>query len=397
MIEPHSSGHHGPYLEWMANGLAEGNFEVTIATTPESMEHPSFRSLVKGNEKIRIVPITGLSHSDAPIRLSSLVTRELAYWRYFKKCHNELSRDMRPDVVFLPYLDYCLYAFGLLGSPFERLPWVGLAMRPSFHYQEMGVVAPRPALAILKKHLFFRMLGNHHLRSLLTIDQPLATYMISHAKLGAKVIFFPEPVRWAELPNKTFARNELCLPPKRNLILVYGAITERKGIKTLLRAMASAEFPESTDVILAGKQSAEIDKLLTEPWISDLIKKQRLILLNRFIEDSEEPTLFSSVDIVWLGYQQHYSSSGVLAQAAAARRPVIACHEGIIGWQTSRYFLGRTVNTTDPAAINLAIKSILDHRDECANDPALNAFSWSTVPEAVYALSKALSNESDIS
>lgn len=364
MIEPHSSGHHGPYLEWMAAGLAERGFGITIATIPESIEHPSFQSLAQSNKEIQIVPVSGLSHETTSHRLSGLMARELSYWRFFKKCYKDLSANVKPDVVFLPYLDYCLYAIGLLGSPFEDRPWVGLAMRPSFHYEEMGVVAPRPALANFKKKLFFRMLRNRYLRSLLTIDEPLADYLLNHAKSDDKVTFFPEPVGWTDLPNRTEARKEFGLPPERKLILVYGAITERKGVVELLRAVASPEFPDSVDVLLAGKLSTKIQNLLNEPWAAALTGRGRLVCLNRFIENSEEPSLFAAADIVWLGYQKHYSSSGVLTQAGAAGRQVIACTEGVIGWQTKRHALGAIVPSTDSQHVAAAIHELFGQYDD---------------------------------
>lgn len=388
IIEPHADGHHGPYLEWMASGLAERGFRITIATTPESLEHASFRALGKFDEKIRIVPMSGLSHETTDHRWLGLIARELSYWRFFKKCYKDLSTDVRPDVVFLPYLDYCLYAIGLLGSPFEDRPWVGLAMRLSFHYREMDVIAPRPALANIKKKLFLRMLRNRLLRSLLTIDEPLADYLVGHGKADDKVTFFPEPVGWTDLPNRNEARDELNLSLERTLILVYGAITERKGVVKLLRAMASPAFPASVDVLLAGKQSPEIRELVREPWTTALLTEGRLICLDRFIDGREERCLFGAADIVWLGYRGHYTPSGVLAQAAAAGRPIIACKEGIIGWQAERHKLGALVS---PAQVNEIIDGInaLINREDLHED-RLPSWHYSDISTACELLSNAL-------
>jgi hypothetical protein len=80
--------------------------------------------------------------------------------------------------------------------------------------------------------------------------------------------------------------------------------------------------------------------------VGELVAQGRLKIIDRFISAAEEPALFSAADIVWLGYQGHYSSSGVLCQAAATKRPVLATNEGLIGWQTSRHGLGRTVDVS---------------------------------------------------
>jgi len=47
IFEPRVDGHHGPYVQWMAVGLAERGFDVTLVTLPESMTHPSMQEFKK--------------------------------------------------------------------------------------------------------------------------------------------------------------------------------------------------------------------------------------------------------------------------------------------------------------------------------------------------------------
>lgn len=361
ILEPHAAGHHGPYLHWMAAGLAERGLSVTIVTLPKSMEHPSLRALVDSDAAIRIIPFAGASEQPQQgHRTRGLIAREFAYWQMFRHWYKAHLDTVQPDVVFLPYLDYCLYAIGILGSPFGNCPWVGLSMRPSFHYQEMGVIAPQPSLAAIKKTLFFRLLNNRHLRCLLTIDEPLREYLAGTHGSASKVAFLPEPAEFAILPEAAGSKQELGLSIERKLILVYGSITQRKGVIELLRALADPTFPPSVDVLLAGKLSPEINALLAEPWANELITQGRLRLLGRFIECKEEPILFAAADIVWLGYRSHYAASGVLIQAAQAGRPVLACEEGIIGWQTRRHGLGEVVRPEEVSSIIVGVSALLE-------------------------------------
>lgn len=381
ILEPHVSGHHGPYLQWMVQGLAEHGFDVTAVTLQESLTHPCIQAMLNTKERD-----SGKSHdliqsSAAALPqgenggAASLLARELAYWRLFRTWYKTYSATVRPDVVFLPYLDYCLYAIGLLGSPFGNCPWVGLSMRPSFHYQEMGVIAPRPSLAAIKKTLFFRMLTNRHLQCLLTIDEPLMEYLANAHGSASKVAFLPEPAELDALPEAVGSKQRLGLSIERKLILVYGSITQRKGVIELMRALADPTFPPSVDVLLAGKLSPEIYALLAESWADELIIQGRLRLLNRFIECNEEPILFAAADIVWLGYRNHYAASGVLIQAAQAGRPVLACEKGIIGWQTRRHELGEVVHPEEVSSIITGVSTLLERapasfeggrRNQCA-------------------------------
>ena len=357
ILEPHAVGHHGPYLRWIAGGLIERGLDVTVVTLPESLIHPSVQTIhetlkAEDRERLKIIK----SASGVPGDLGSLrgkvslAKREFGYWSLFRAWYKEYAPAARPSVVFLPYLDYCLYAIGLLGSPFGNSPWAGIAMRPSFHYPELGIIAPRPSLASLKKALFFRVLRNRSLRCLLTIDEPLREFL-AKTEYSEKAVFLPEPAKMSSLPGSQDAKRRLGLPLDRKLILVYGAITERKGLPELLHAVMEAAFPQSVDVLVAGRISPEIDKFLSCPRMAKLIAQGRIRLFNRFIDTVEEPFLFAAADIVWLGYRKHYGSSGVLAQAASARRPVISCEEGVLGWQTRRHSLGAVIDVEDPALV----------------------------------------------
>lgn len=364
IFEPHGHGHHGPYLQWMATGLAERGMKVTVVTLPDAMEHPSMRALsaagqIVGNGTLRLVasPSKGFSlgRDDSSGRLAA---REWAYWNLFRRWYQLHAGDVRPDLIFLPYLDYCLYAIGLLGSPFGEVAWSGLAMRPSFHYKQIGVIAPKPRFSGMKQALFFRMLKNKYMSRLLTVNEPLAQYLVDRGM--GKTVFFPEPADFVDLPETSNARHQLGLSPDRRIILVYGAISRRKGIVELLEAVADPTFSPIVDVILAGRISSEIGEALDQPVNRALVSQGRLKVFDRFIEEQEESLLFAAADIVWIGYHGHYNSSGILVQAAKARRPVVACRDGIIGWQTERYNLGRTVDPRHKVSVIAAVSSLLE-------------------------------------
>lgn len=400
ILEPNVDGHHGPYLQWMAAGLVDRGFEVTVVTLPEALAHPALKALEKtalndGMGSLRLV--AGAVSSTLPSgpigNMTALAIGQFAYWRLFRAWYRSHADHVRPDVIYLPYLDYCLYAIGLLGSPFGRCPWVGLTMRPSFHYHSLGVIAPRPAQAGFKRLLFLRALYNRHLRRLLTIDEPLASYLSHRWPLGSKATFFPEPGEFGMLPAQDEAKRSFGLAPDRKLILLYGGLTARKGVGELLRAMDTPGFPAMVDVLLAGRVADPlIQNILNESRITALRGQGRVKVIDRFIDSAEEPVLFAAADIVWVGYRGHYNASGVLVQAATAGRPVLACEEGVLGWQTRRHGLGRTVNPADIGAVVATIDALL--REHPVDNPGSHRSStgWytPTFSEAQDALATAL-------
>ncbi|MEJ2452272.1 MAG: hypothetical protein P8047_16705, partial [Gammaproteobacteria bacterium] len=171
-----------------------------------------------------------------------------------------------------------------------------------------------------------------------------------------------EPADLGDLPAQGMARQKLGLNEARKVILLYGSVTVRKGVVELLQALATPDFPENVDILLAGKVvEPAIRKLLDTPPKLALRDAGRLTVIDRFIEPLEEPTFFAAADIIWLGYKGHYSASGLLVQAAAANRPVLACREGIIGWQTQRHNLGLAINPGNTDEVSAAVKTLLDN------------------------------------
>jgi glycosyltransferase involved in cell wall biosynthesis len=348
----------------MSEGLARRGFDVTVVSQPGTFTAPSLKVVGERDASIeaaiRVFPFTGFVPSKPHGgRTHGLVAREFAYWRFFRDWYHGHAKAVRPDVVFVPYLDSCLYAVGALGSPFGKSPWAGVAMRPAFHYEEMGIVAPKPRLAAIKKALVFRVLRNEHLRSLLTIDEPLADYLRHRPGLSGKVVFLPQPAEFRNLAGPTDAKRSLGLRTSASLMLAYGALSRRKGVVELLQALADPAFPPSVDVLLAGQVEADLRDLLGQTWVATLRARGRLSILNRIVGAEEERMLFAAADIVWLGYRGHYTPSGVLAQAASAGCSVVACEEGIIGWQTRRHGLGEVVSPENTSEVVSAVKRLL--------------------------------------
>jgi hypothetical protein len=86
-----------------------------------------------------------------------------------------------------------------------------------------------------------------------------------------------------------------------------------------------------------------------------LIDNNRVKIINQIVTDEFEGMVFDAADIVWLGYKNHFTSSGVLNLAAINRKVIIATNQGMIGWLTKEKNLGITVDIQDINSIKNAI------------------------------------------
>jgi hypothetical protein len=135
------------------------------------------------------------------------------------------------------------------------------------------------------------------------------------------------------------------------------------------------------DVVLAGEVGQDVRPLLRQPWVERLLLAGRIRLLDRYIDLAEEHLLFAAVDIVWLGYVGHYTGSAVLEQAAASGRPVIACEDGLIGWETQRHSLGKVITPGSTPEIVAAVHAF-EREWKAGSVPAVQKKEANTIARA---------------
>lgn len=374
ILEPRARGHYGPYASWIAHSLAQAGHAVTVVTTRSAAVERPMRELAASEpdaarSAIRLVTDSALIPESGGPGLRSMLGQELRHYRLFRRWYRRYAGEVRPDLVFVPCLDHCLHACAAFGSPFGATPWGGLSMWRRFHYRRVGISGPVGTLRWVKERLFLRLLRQATLRCLFTLDESLILYRDEYQPSADKLVLLPDPCDLDGTADAGEARRRLGLPEGRAVVLVYGSITARKGVSELLSAMNRPDFPPQGDVLLAGKVSADLQRTLEAPEVKRLVERGRVRLIDRFVEPDEEPSLFAASDIVWLGYRDHYGPSGVLVQAARARRPVLVPAAGILGWQTRRHRLGEIIDPFDPRSVIAGIERLLARERKKDNPP----------------------------
>lgn len=304
------------------------------------------------NLTIATVPDENFEHT-LKTKTSNL-SREIYIRNTFKHAYNVENNKKHIDFVFIPYLDYCLYAIGLLGSPFKKTTWGGICMRPSFHHKQHGVISPTPKLSKLKEIIFTKILSIKSLGKIFTIDETLKKHIeLHHSEKNGKISYLADPAELVGNHTSVSARLELGIPNDANVILVYGSIDERKGVRALVKAIKKSSI-KNTHLLLVGKQSESIKEFLAHE-IPEIVSKHRYHYLDRFVTDEEQQMVFAASNIVWLGYQNHFTMSGVLVLAALSGKPVIGTNKGLIGWYIKEKEIGCYIDATNEEEINTAI------------------------------------------
>jgi len=349
VFQPEARGHHMIlYLRHIAREAVRRGWRLHLVTTHEATSHPAYR-VVKGEcgDRMTTSPVPDARYPRENPTALSLLAFQLRQHRIFAMAYRRLAATDRPDVVLVENLDHCDKAISLLGSPFGDAPFVGLQMAVRFHHRRMGVRGGASRQDRMYEWLFRRLLRVPTLRSLVVIDEALAEYtQRAHLAEKEKVRFVPDAASLSGKESREQTRQALGLLAEQVGVLVYGALSERKGLAELLAAVADERCPERIVLVLAGVRDAHVDDLLGGADARRLRAEGRLIDIPGFLDDAGEFRVFRAADVVWLGYRGFPGMSGVLVQAAVMGLPIIACAEGIIGWLAARYGVGKVVDVS---------------------------------------------------
>lgn len=152
---------------------------------------------------------------------------------------------------------------------------------------------------------------------------------------GQCIHILPDP--WPSRPALDMgeARRRLGLPEDRKLFLHFGESSERKGLLDAMDAwMRIGDLPGVTLVRAGVMAPGQADAM------SVLVRRGRAILREGYVPDDQVDLYLRACDWLLMPYRFHEGSSGLLAGAAAAVRPVIAPNYGLIGHRITSSNLG---------------------------------------------------------
>jgi hypothetical protein len=343
IVETQYQGHYlTGYIKYILRALPKKKFKIVILTTKKSKKKGigAFNILRKENNKIVTEIIDDLNFKNH--NLISLILYQIRTYFLIKNKFKKIHKKYNFCHVFVNSFQHFDKMFSILGSPFAEVKYSGIFLGPKFHLRNLH---NKELYNFIIKFLFKRLISNKNLLLLVINDELLLNFI---KKKGYdpfnKIKFLHDPKEFNYKFNKIYSRKRLNLPNKSFLILAYGAIINTKGIEELLKIFNNKNLNPQIKVVIAGEKIGSMLDYLDNLEVKKLIKNKKIFIFNGWQTEITESLLFSASDVVWIGYKNYYSPSGVLYQAVSINLPVITSNKEIIHWTNIKYKLGLSVD-----------------------------------------------------
>lgn len=362
-MEPVGTGHHMTlYLKNILREARYRNFSISLLTTKEATLTEGYSAAVEDIEDNLNIYFMDSIEFKKKMGVLEIMFKNLLWWINLRKSFVEILKNNKPDIIYIPSIDFFSKSLSLLGSPFGRVPFFGLEVSPKIHLKKelnRNIIASN-----FYFFLFKRMMNISTLLKLFVIDSLFFNFAVKKInKNKDKLTYVPDFGTLDKKFSKGEARKNLGISESDNLILIYGSISKRKGIFELLKSLKNDDIRPNLKIILAGVPD-NIFLREYESFLSNNNFLQNLIVERFFYHNlSDESLVFSAADIVWLGYKDFYNSSGVMHQSVFAQRPVLSSKNGLIGNYTKKHKIGITIDTKSKNEIVNSINEIFDQKN----------------------------------
>ncbi|AFZ35029.1 glycosyl transferase group 1 [Stanieria cyanosphaera PCC 7437] len=384
LFELNPGGHHPGYLQhlikyWCAQQFP-GHLDVLISREFAD-KHPQIVSLGNNHSRVTFVQITPEEQN----QLFNSEQLEHSFSGRIKRAFQEYQILSRYTKVlgtthcFLMYLDTILLRLAIS----SKLPcrFSCIYFRPIFHYANFPSYSSEDREWLWRwrdRVCLPRLLNSSYLDTLFCLDSVVIEELNRMSK-SPKAIHLPDPVQIYNHPASEIEqlKNSLAIEPGRKVFLLFGALSERKGLFKLLEAITTLtpELSQQLCLLLVGPITPR-DQASLEAHLTKLPNFVQIIRIDRFIPDEEIQPYFQISDVILAPYQRHIGMSAILVRAATAQKPVLASHFGLMGEITRRYQLGLAVDSTIPAQIAEGLCRFLQTSPEAlCNRSQMNQFA----------------------
>jgi glycosyltransferase involved in cell wall biosynthesis len=335
VFEQWLGGHYFNYLELLVPRLAELADEVIVAMTRAAIDSERF--------KTQLGAVAALPR----VRFEASVPRAdpALPWRERMQLLLNLKAavaEARPDYLLVPSADAQTLAMGAFGH-------VGISILPrelpseaTFHNGYGPAIRNRKQAV---KELIYRAGYSGCTWSHLNFVNFLyfehaareRRSWIDRARLVA------DPVPRAPRLDRVAARRLLGIPEQGRYLGLLGGLDQRKALPELLAAFRAAALGAQDRLLLGGRLDDGFRRLIDSDY-QDLVRSDRLVLIDRFLTDDELLQGFGALDLVCATYRDFPGLASLMLKGLAAGRPVLAQNFGWSEALINRFAIGHTVD-----------------------------------------------------
>jgi glycosyltransferase involved in cell wall biosynthesis len=383
-----NGGHHGTYLGYLVQAWLQEPFStrLTLVVSPQfHTVHQEVVALVDTHSQVELLVISDAE--DAQRKQASGLQLGFVEWKLF--CH--YAQRVRATHAMLMYFDY--FQLAIVFSQPCPCPFSAIYFRPTFHYQTFTNTTftfKDQVRSWRQKVLLTLALKNPQFHTLFSLD-PFAVKTIQQFRLPPAIVHLPDPVDIAPVSVQSVLdlRDKLGIEQNRQIFLLFGRLTERKGVYTLLESIKqlSPESCQQMCLLLVGEIVGQ-DKATVRQIVSELCQTSpiQILIHDRFLREAEVPVYFQLADFVLALYQRHVGMSGILLLAAAAQKPMLVSNYGLMGELAQRHELGLALDAGNPQHIAQALMHCLEN-PKLGHAEKMKAFAlqnaWSAYAETI--------------
>jgi glycosyltransferase involved in cell wall biosynthesis len=347
IFEPFAGWHHTKYVSFLLPPLIRlleaGQLErIVLTTTTMHRDSAYFADL--------------LSRYESKIELDVVYVENIGAGHIVSKMLLDSVKRNRPDYLVSTSANngaLTLALRSLYRSEFRNRQLTSIGVIHNGFYESVRGLKDRAKDAI---HRFSRRFSPW---SELHVVNPLLHSFLERRGgwTQGRLRLLPDPVDLVAPVTKAAARERLQIPVDGTYIGQVGKSDPRKAIPELLAAFRAARLSSDQRLLLAGSLHPPY-KTLIEREYADLVREQRLILIDRYLRHEELHLANSALDVAAVTYYTDQLSGNMLA-AIAAERPVLADKGGYTGMVIDKFDAGYAVDIRDHDALTATINNAM--------------------------------------
>lgn len=306
--------------------------------------------------------------------------------RLFFKSLSSQIKELNPKdyFIFFPYIDNLVISpvmNGFFMDKFFPHPWSALYVTPKY-LRKSGFKFFYKSL--LRKDRFFNA---KNCLAISVLDEGVVP-RLSSLFPNKKNLVMPEFTNTETEAGALVAKLQEFKSGKK-LIGLFGEISKRKGVETLLKAAIEMKDNGNYGFVFVGPMNEKNNSKQDLIDIKSLITQTSgncFFHLDRVPKEEEFNELMKTCDIIYAAYHDFYNSSNIMTKAAALYKPMIVSKGFCMGERVEKYKMGKTIKEGSVSQTVDAVKQLTTEKQENSN------FSQYVEANSAKALEKFLKN-----